>query len=82
MKAVVLEIRNGTAAVLREDGIVEKFRKSCEVGQTIELPGSRKQPALVRTLRAAVAALYWHIPTSPWTWTTPLSSIPSTGEIR
>ena len=57
MKAVVLEIRNGTAAVLREDGIVEKFRKSCEVGQTIELPGSRKQPALVRTLRAAVAAL-------------------------
>ena len=57
MKAVVLEIRNGTAAVLREDGIVEKLRRTCEVGQTIELKGSRNGPALVRTLRAAVAAL-------------------------
>ncbi|MBQ9269180.1 MAG: hypothetical protein IJ206_06620 [Oscillospiraceae bacterium] len=57
MKAVVLEIRNGTAAVLREDGIVEKLRRSCEVGQTIELSGSQKRHALVHTLRAAVAAL-------------------------
>ena len=37
MKAVVLEVRDGVAAVLREDGTVEKVRQACEVGDTIEL---------------------------------------------
>ncbi|MCR4909341.1 MAG: anti-sigma factor domain-containing protein [Lachnospiraceae bacterium] len=35
MKALVLEIQNGTAAVLREDGVVVKVKRRCEVGQTI-----------------------------------------------
>lgn len=38
MKAVVLEIRDGVAAVLREDGTVEKIRRECRVGDTVELP--------------------------------------------
>lgn len=37
MKAVVLETRDGYAAVLREDGTVEKIRRDCRVGETIEL---------------------------------------------
>ncbi len=40
MKALVLEIRNGEAAVLREDGVVEKVRRKCAVGETIELTAS------------------------------------------
>lgn len=42
MKAVVLEVRDGLAAVLREDGMVQKLRRSCEVGDTIELPDETK----------------------------------------
>ncbi len=37
MKAVVLEVRDGLAAVLREDGTVEKIRRDCRVGETIEV---------------------------------------------
>jgi len=37
MKAVVLEIQDGVAAVLTEDGTVEKVRRECMVGETIEL---------------------------------------------
>ena len=37
MKAVVLEVRDGFAAVLREDGTVEKLRRDCRVGETIDL---------------------------------------------
>ncbi len=37
MKAVVLEVRDGVAAVLREDGAVEKLRRDCRVGETIEI---------------------------------------------
>ena len=39
MRAVVLEIRNGKAAVLREDGTVLKIRGRYAVGETIELKG-------------------------------------------
>ena len=38
MKAIVLEIKNGEAAVLREDGIVVTTRQTCRVGDTIEVP--------------------------------------------
>lgn len=37
MKAVVLEIKNGRAAVLREDGVVTQIRRKCAVGDTIEI---------------------------------------------
>ena len=37
MKAVVLEKRDGYAAVLKEDGTIEKIKRRCEVGDTIEL---------------------------------------------
>lgn len=38
MKAVILEIRNGKAAVLGEDGTISKVRTDRLVGDTIELP--------------------------------------------
>jgi len=37
MKAIVLQTDGGFAAVLRDDGVVEKIRRSCNVGETIEL---------------------------------------------
>lgn len=37
MKAVVLEIKNGKAAVLREDGVITQIRRKCAVGDTIEI---------------------------------------------
>ena len=37
MRAVVLETRGSFAAVLRDDGVVEKIRRVCQVGETIEL---------------------------------------------
>ena len=37
MRAIVLEIKNGEAAVLREDGIVVTTRQKCRVGDTIEV---------------------------------------------
>ena len=38
MKAIVLEIRDGEAAVLREDGVVVRVRQNCRVGDTIDVP--------------------------------------------
>ena len=60
MKGIVLEIRNRTAAVLREDGVIVKTRQKCAVGDTIELsaekivfPSARK----MRSIAAAAAAV-------------------------
>ena len=36
MKAIVMETKNGSSVVLREDGIFEKVNQTYEVGQTIE----------------------------------------------
>ena len=62
MKAIVLEVKNGYAAVMREDGVVTKTRQPCQVGETIELtsevvpfPINRKR--LLRNAVAAVLAL-------------------------
>ena len=63
MKAIVLEIKNGEAAVLREDGIVVTTRQACRVGDTIEVPDrieqkpSRKFGRLTRIAAVAVAAI-------------------------
>ena len=63
MKGIVLEKRNGFAAVLREDGLVVKARVQAGVGETVELNDAaapkRGRPALriVRTAVAAVLAL-------------------------
>ncbi len=58
MKALVLEKRDGLAAVLREDGVYVTTAQPCEVGETIEL--SEKIVAFPhrknRWLRSAVAA--------------------------
>ncbi len=59
MKAVVLEVRDGLAAVLREDGTVEKLRRDCQIGETIELPEEGKVlhfPAKATKWVAAAAA--------------------------
>lgn len=59
MKALVLEKRDGLAAVLREDGVYITTAQPCEVGETIEL--SEKVVAFPRRknrwLRSAVAAV-------------------------
>lgn len=65
MKALVLEIRDGVAAALREDGVVVTTRQKCAVGETIELradildfPGTKENPANARRwLRTAAAAV-------------------------
>ena len=44
MKGLVVEIRDGHAAVLREDGVMVTTRRNCQVGDTIELSA---QPASV-----------------------------------
>lgn len=41
MKAVVLETRGSFAAVLRDDGVIEKIRRSCRVGETIEMEAQK-----------------------------------------
>ncbi|MBR3400855.1 MAG: hypothetical protein IKG67_01305 [Parasporobacterium sp.] len=61
MKAVVLEIKNGYAAVLREDGVVVKIKRRCEVGETIFLSGKEaegiRQSSYARMIRnIAIAA--------------------------
>jgi len=63
MKALVLEIKDGTAAVLREDGVVVKVRRKCEVGQTIELDGGvrRLSARALRYIGAAAAALVFAV---------------------
>lgn len=59
MKAVILEVRDGWAAALREDGVVVKTRHAGTVGETIELSEKAVSfPALrARVLRGAVAAI-------------------------
>lgn len=59
MKAIILEVRDGWAAALREDGQIVKTRCVGRVGETVELdetvvsfPQKRK-----RFLRAAIAAV-------------------------
>jgi len=62
MKAVVLEIKDGVAAALREDGVVVRTSAACRVGETIELDAAERTKARGRTrrarwLRTAVAAV-------------------------
>ena len=57
MKAVVLEIRDGEAAVLREDGVVVRVRQACEVGDTIEVAEEKERHLFsVRSVRCLAAA--------------------------
>jgi len=59
VKAVILEVRDGWAAALREDGVVVKTRLTAEVGETVELNEKtvRVLPRRGRMLRGAVAAV-------------------------
>ena len=73
MKAIVLEIKDGVAAVLCEDGSVRKTSLPCEVGQTIELtaevvPLEKRRRRWVRPAVAAALALV--ILGSSYTYTT------------
>ena len=52
MKAIVLEVKNGTSACLREDGTIVKVHAKHPVGQTIEL----KEGKIVR-FKEAIAEL-------------------------
>ena len=57
MKGIVLEIRNRTAAVLREDGVIVKTWQKCAVGDTIELSAEKIRFPSVRSVAAAAAAV-------------------------
>ena len=57
MKAIVLEIKNGEAAVLREDGIVVTTRQKCRVGDTIEVDDRVKIGGVKRFNRIARLAI-------------------------
>ncbi len=64
MKAIILEIRDGYAAALREDGVVVKIRQAGRVGETVELKSAGPEGKVVpfpkrskRLLRTAVAAM-------------------------
>ena len=60
MKAVVLEIKNGKAAVLREDGVILEVRGNYRVGQRIDLKENNLfgwKPYLRSVLTAAVLVL-------------------------
>lgn len=57
MKAIVLEIKNGEAAVLREDGIVVTTRQKCRVGDTIEVDDRVKIGSVKRFNRIARLAI-------------------------
>ena len=58
MKAVVLETRGEWAAVLRDDGVVEKIRRQCSVGDTIEISVGKtiQFPGRFAKMTAAAAA--------------------------
>lgn len=59
MKAIVLEVRNGVAAVLREDGVIEKTRQKCAVGDTIEIKVNKSwfRTGWARAATAAAAVI-------------------------
>lgn len=57
MKAIVLEIKDGEAAVLREDGIVVTTRQKCRVGDTIEVDERVKIGGVKRFNRIARLAI-------------------------
>ena len=73
MKAIVLETKNGRAAVLREDGAVVEIRRDCQVGQTLELDGLVTPLPLYRRRwlqAAAAAALALVVLTGSYAYTT------------
>ena len=59
MKAIVLEVRNGVAAVLREDGVIVKTRQKCAVGDTSEIKVNKTwfQSGWTRAASAAAAVI-------------------------
>lgn len=64
MKGLVLELRDGLAAVLREDGQVVTTAMACQVGETVELPaevipfaaGTKTKNARGRWIKSVAAA--------------------------
>ncbi|MCR5627725.1 MAG: hypothetical protein K6F99_10425, partial [Lachnospiraceae bacterium] len=66
MKGLCLEVRNGTSAILKEDGTVVKLNKVYRVGETIEVPEKKlldfilDSSLVTRTVAvaAAVVALF------------------------
>ena len=52
MKAVVLEIRNGIAAVMLEDGTIETVKRNCDVGDIIDVEPKDKVVPIISFLRS------------------------------
>ncbi len=61
MKAVVMEIKNEYAVVLKEDGTFEKIKRDCKVGDTLELSDKSASKLLKfaspKFVRAAAAGI-------------------------
>ncbi|MCI2062051.1 MAG: anti-sigma factor domain-containing protein [Eubacteriaceae bacterium] len=55
MKGIVVEIKNGTAAVLTENGEFVKVQRRCAVGDTIELSSGARRTAVKKILAACAA---------------------------
>ncbi len=62
MKAVVMEVKNKYAVVLKEDGTFEKIKRDCKVGETINITAKDKVGKIVdfkpkKIAKVAAAAL-------------------------
>ncbi len=62
MKAVVMEVKNKYAVVLKEDGTFEKIKKDCKVGETINITAKDKTGVILafkpkNVAKVAAAAL-------------------------
>ena len=76
MKAVVLEIKNGYAAVLSDDGCIIKVKSHHYIiGQTLQINNSGMQLRKKVSMIAAAAAAIIIIGTGTWSYTSPYSYV-------
>lgn len=76
MKAVVLEIKNGYAAVLTDDGSITKVKNDHYViGQTLQINNSRMQLRKKVSMIAAAAAAIIIMGTGTWSYASPYSYV-------
>ena len=75
MKSVVVEIRNGLAAVLSDDGCIVKVKnRNYEIGQVIEMKKMNRKNKLT-LLAASMAAVIMLSGAGAWTYFTPYSYV-------
>lgn len=76
MKSVILEIKNGYASVLSDDGCIRKIKnKDYEVGQTININIVTKSTIKKISIRAASAAAIFVLSIGSWAYASPYSYV-------